>query len=34
MEALRQNIRFVEKTAQGQQIALRRHPPSTCSAED
>ncbi|MGZ5037038.1 MAG: HD domain-containing protein [Usitatibacter sp.] len=32
MEALRQNIRFVEKA--GPQIELRRHPPSTCSRDD
>jgi hypothetical protein len=34
MEALRQNIRFVEKTAPTGQIPLRRHPPSTCSGAD
>jgi hypothetical protein len=31
MEAVRQNIRFVEKS--GPQIELRRHPPSTCGSE-
>jgi hypothetical protein len=31
MEALRQNIRFVEKNAPAGEIPLRRHPPSTCN---
>jgi hypothetical protein len=31
MEALRQNIRFVEKMPANDEIVLRRHPPSTCS---
>jgi hypothetical protein len=30
MEALQQNIRFVQKSAPTGQIPLRRHPPSTC----
>ncbi len=30
MEALRQNIRFVEKAPANDEIVLRRHPPSTC----
>jgi hypothetical protein len=32
MEAVRQNIRFVEKA--GPELVLRRHPPSTCSSDD
>jgi hypothetical protein len=31
MEALKQNIRFVEKAPEAEEIVLRRHPPSTCS---
>ena len=31
MEALRQNIRFIEKAPANDEIVLRRHPPSTCS---
>jgi hypothetical protein len=30
MEAVRQNIRFVEKAPANDEIVLRRHPPSTC----
>jgi len=30
MEAVRQNIRFIEKTPQDEDLVLRRHPPSTC----
>lgn len=30
MDALKQNIRFVEKSTEGGEIALRRQPPSTC----
>ncbi len=33
MEAVRQNIRFVEKAPDDDEIVLRRHPPSTCSTE-
>ncbi|HUL96325.1 MAG TPA: HD domain-containing protein [Usitatibacter sp.] len=34
MEALRQNIRFIEKNAANDEIVLRRHPPSTCGPDD
>ncbi|HSS27479.1 MAG TPA: HD domain-containing protein [Usitatibacter sp.] len=30
MEAVRQNIRFIEKIPQDEDLVLRRHPPSTC----
>jgi hypothetical protein len=31
MEAVKQNIRFVERVNAGGEIVLRRQPPSTCS---
>jgi len=31
MEAVRQNIRFIEKAPANDEIVLRRHPPSTCA---